>query len=104
MWKTAFKKLEGIWSASADHIPSKFLKAVFHKFCILLGPFLNVNVNMLYIPNINRLYIPKCEGAKGLISIQDCVNDKNESLALHIGTSNDDDHDDDDDELFLLYG
>ena len=27
-WKTAFKKIEGI----ADHIPSIFLKAVFHEF------------------------------------------------------------------------
>ena len=31
-WKTAFKKLEVIWSAEADHITSNFLKAVFHKF------------------------------------------------------------------------
>ena len=37
---------------------------------------------------MNRLYIPKCKGGKGLMIIQDCVNDKNESFALHIGTSN----------------
>ena len=30
--KIAFKKFERIWSAEADHIPSNFLKAVFHKF------------------------------------------------------------------------
>ena len=28
MWKTAFKKSEGLWSALADYIPSNFLKAV----------------------------------------------------------------------------
>ena len=32
LWKTAFKKFEVIWSASADHIASHFLKPVFHKF------------------------------------------------------------------------
>ena len=35
LWKTAFKKSEGVWSAvsKADRTPSNFLKAVFHKFC-----------------------------------------------------------------------
>ena len=32
MWKTAFKKFEEIWPASADHITSNSLKDVFHKF------------------------------------------------------------------------
>ena len=32
--ETAFKKIEMIRSASADHITSNFLKAVFHKFYI----------------------------------------------------------------------
>ena len=32
MWKTAFKKFEVIWSSSANHITSTFLKAVSHKF------------------------------------------------------------------------
>ena len=32
LWKTAFKKLKGCGLLEADHIPSKFLKAVFHKF------------------------------------------------------------------------
>ena len=32
---TAFKKLEPIWSAEADHITSNFLKAVFHKFYLV---------------------------------------------------------------------
>ena len=49
------------------------------------------------------MYIPKCECGKGLISIQDCVNNENETFALDIGTNNDDD-DDDDDKLFLLCG
>ena len=35
MWKTAFKNFEGIWSAWADHIPSNFSKAVFHKFYLV---------------------------------------------------------------------
>ena len=33
--ETAFKKIEMIRSASADHINSNFLKAVFHKFYLL---------------------------------------------------------------------
>ena len=32
MWKTTFKFFEGVWSA---HTPSNFLKAVFHKFCLV---------------------------------------------------------------------
>ena len=31
MWKTAFKKNEGIWSAQADHVTSNLLKSAFHK-------------------------------------------------------------------------
>ena len=34
MRKTAFKKIEGIWSVT-DHIPSNFLKAVFHKLYLV---------------------------------------------------------------------
>ena len=32
---TAFKKFEVMWSALADHITSKFLKAVFHTFYLV---------------------------------------------------------------------
>ena len=37
LWQTAFKKFEGVWSAwyglpKAEHTPSNFVKAVFHKF------------------------------------------------------------------------
>ena len=35
MWKTTFKNFEGIWSAKADHIPSNFLKVVFHKYYLV---------------------------------------------------------------------
>ena len=35
LWKTGFKKFEGIWSAYADHIPSNFLKVVFHKYYLI---------------------------------------------------------------------
>ena len=35
LWKTAFKKFELIWSAWAEHITSKFLKAVFHIFLLI---------------------------------------------------------------------
>ena len=35
LWKTPFKKLQGIWSAEADHILSSFLKAVFHKIYLV---------------------------------------------------------------------
>ena len=31
----AFKKFEVIWSTSADHITSSFLKAAFHKFYLV---------------------------------------------------------------------
>ena len=34
-WKTAFKKIEVIWSVSADDVTSNFLKAVFHKFYLI---------------------------------------------------------------------
>ena len=32
LWKTAFKKFEGVW---ADHTPSKNLNVVFHKFYLV---------------------------------------------------------------------
>ena len=32
MWKTAFNIFEVIWSASADHVTTNFLTAVFHNF------------------------------------------------------------------------
>ena len=35
LWKTTFKKIEAICSASADHITSNFLKAFFHKFYLV---------------------------------------------------------------------
>ena len=35
LWKTAFIKFEGTWSAWADHTPSNFLKTVFHKFYLV---------------------------------------------------------------------
>ena len=34
-WKTAFKKIEGLWSALSRPYPFKFLKAVFHKFYLV---------------------------------------------------------------------
>ena len=41
------KNLKGIWSALADTILSKFIKAPFHKF--LLGPFLNTLSQMILL-------------------------------------------------------
>ena len=35
MWKTVFKKIEVMPSASADHITPNFVKAVFHKFYLV---------------------------------------------------------------------
>ena len=35
LWKTAFKKFEEVWSALSFHIPSNFLKVVFHKFYLV---------------------------------------------------------------------
>ena len=35
LWRTTFKKYEGTWLAQADHIPSNFLKAAFHKFYLV---------------------------------------------------------------------
>ena len=35
LWKTVFKKFEGVWSAEADHISLNFLKVFFHK-CYLV--------------------------------------------------------------------
>ena len=36
MWKTAFKKFEDIWSSfDRPYTPSNFLKALFHKFCLV---------------------------------------------------------------------
>ena len=35
LWKTAFKKFKVIWSTSANHITSNFLKAVFHNFYLV---------------------------------------------------------------------
>ena len=43
---TAYKKFEGVWSAS------NFLKPVFHKF--LLGPFLNTLSQMALYSLINN--------------------------------------------------
>ena len=48
MWKTAFEKFEGIWSAQADHIPSIFLKAVFHRLYLVRS--------WIYCPKSNRTY------------------------------------------------
>ena len=30
--------------------------------------------------NIERLYLPRSEGSRGLVSIEDCVNDERENL------------------------
>ena len=35
LWKTAFKKFEAIWSNETHHILSNFLKAAFHKVCLV---------------------------------------------------------------------
>ena len=43
MWKTAFKKFEVIWSAYAYHITSNYLKAVFHKFYLVILEYLDSN-------------------------------------------------------------
>ena len=37
LWKTALKKFEVILSVYADHTIPKFLKAVFHKFYLVLS-------------------------------------------------------------------
>ena len=43
LWKTAFKKLEVIQAAHADHITSNSLKAVFHKFYLAILEYLDSN-------------------------------------------------------------
>ena len=35
LWKTAFKRFEGVWSTLRFHTPSHFLKVVFHKFYLV---------------------------------------------------------------------
>ena len=35
LWKTAFKKFEGTWSALVRRYPFKILKAVFHEFYLV---------------------------------------------------------------------
>ena len=49
MRKTAFKKFEGIWSASADHIPSNVVKGVVDKFTwfILEYSVPNIHIDIL---------------------------------------------------------
>ena len=42
IWKTTFKKFEGIWSAKADHITFSFFKGCLPQ--ILLSPLLNTMV------------------------------------------------------------
>ena len=38
--------------------------------------------------NVERFYLPRSEGGTGLVSIEDCVNDKKENLALYALKSN----------------
>ena len=33
--------------------------------------------------NVERLYLPRSERGRGLVSIEDCVNDERENLALY---------------------
>ena len=51
---TAFKKFEGKWSAEAYHIPSKVLKAVFHKFYFVHLSILLPQILLLLTP----LFVP----------------------------------------------
>ena len=45
MWKTAFKKFEGVWSALGFY-PLKFFKGCLPQ--ILLGPFLNTLSHLIH--------------------------------------------------------
>ena len=38
--------------------------------------------------NIERLYLPRSEGGRALVSIEDCVNDERENIALYAFRSN----------------
>ena len=44
LWKTTFKKFEGVWSACSKPYPFKFFKGCLPQ--ILLGPFLNTLSHM----------------------------------------------------------
>ena len=56
LWKTVFKKIEGIWSAEADHSPSIFLKAVFHKFYLVHSWTLcPIYTNLIPISHTNHI-------------------------------------------------
>ena len=37
---------------------------------------------------VERLYLPRSEGGRGLISVEDCVNNERENLALYARRSN----------------
>ena len=47
MWKTAFKKLEVIWSAEANHITSNFLEAAYHEFYFSILEYLDPNIDCI---------------------------------------------------------
>ena len=38
--------------------------------------------------NVERLYLPRSEEGRGLVSIEDCVSDERETLALYALRSN----------------
>ena len=40
------------------------------------------------ISNVERLQLPRSEGGRGLISVEDCVNNERENLALYARRSN----------------
>ena len=49
---------------------------------------ITINGELHLRSNVERLYLPKSEGGRGLVSIEDCVNDERENLALYALRSN----------------
>ena len=54
--KTAFKKFEGIWSAKAYHLPSIFLKAVFHKYYFVHSWILYPNCISMFLRSLHNRF------------------------------------------------
>ena len=54
LWKTAFKKFEGVWSALGRPHPFKFFKGCLSQ--ILLGSFLNTLTQILRWDVKNKVY------------------------------------------------
>ena len=81
MWKTAFKKLEVIWSAGAGHITWNVLKAVFHKFYLVhtwilchkcLSVYINIIVTLFLIYNSIILFSYKTSVQLSIHSLFSC--------------------------------